>query len=82
MLAQLAAAGRMDAMPYRIGLGTDIHRLQPGGKLMLAGVSVSTELSPIAHSDGDVVLHALSIRERSETAFRGHFDHRARRVVG
>lgn len=46
-------------MNLRIGLGTDIHRLRAGGRLMLAGVCVSEELSAIAHSDGDVVLHAL-----------------------
>jgi 2-C-methyl-D-erythritol 2,4-cyclodiphosphate synthase len=44
---------------HRIGHGYDIHRLQIGGKLMLAGVQVAADLSPIAHSDGDVVLHAL-----------------------
>jgi 2-C-methyl-D-erythritol 2,4-cyclodiphosphate synthase len=44
---------------FRIGHGYDLHRLQPGGRLMLAGVEVSTEISPVAHSDGDVVLHAL-----------------------
>jgi 2-C-methyl-D-erythritol 2,4-cyclodiphosphate synthase len=44
---------------FRIGHGYDLHRLQPGGRLLLAGVEVSTEISPIAHSDGDVVLHAL-----------------------
>jgi 2-C-methyl-D-erythritol 2,4-cyclodiphosphate synthase len=46
--------------PFRIGHGFDLHRLQSGGKLMLAGVCVSTEISPVAHSDGDVVLHALT----------------------
>lgn len=46
-------------MSYRIGIGNDLHRLQPGGRLMLAGVCVSTEVSAVAHSDGDVVLHAL-----------------------
>jgi 2-C-methyl-D-erythritol 2,4-cyclodiphosphate synthase len=45
--------------PFRIGHGYDLHRLQSGGKLMLAGVCVSTEISPVAHSDGDVVFHAL-----------------------
>ncbi len=49
----------MTPLPFRIGHGYDIHRLQPGGKLVLAGVTVATDLSPIAHSDGDVVLHAL-----------------------
>jgi len=44
---------------FRIRPGYDLHRLQPGGRLVLAGVEVSTEISPIAHSDGDVVLHAL-----------------------
>ena len=44
---------------FRIGHGYDLHRLQPGGTLMLAGVAVATDLSPISHSDGDVVLHAL-----------------------
>jgi 2-C-methyl-D-erythritol 2,4-cyclodiphosphate synthase len=44
---------------FRIGHGYDIHRLQSGGKLVLAGVEVAGDLSPVAHSDGDVVLHAL-----------------------
>jgi 2-C-methyl-D-erythritol 2,4-cyclodiphosphate synthase len=43
----------------RIGHGYDLHRLQPGGKLTLGSIVVSTDISPIAHSDGDVVLHAL-----------------------
>lgn len=47
------------ASQFRIGHGFDLHRLQPGGRLVLGSVVVSTEMSPIAHSDGDVVLHAL-----------------------
>jgi 2-C-methyl-D-erythritol 2,4-cyclodiphosphate synthase len=43
----------------RIGHGYDLHRLQPGGQLILGSIEVSTDISPIAHSDGDVVLHAL-----------------------
>ena len=43
---------------FRVGHGYDIHRLQVGGKLVLAGVTVAKDLSPIAHSDGDVVIHA------------------------
>ena len=43
----------------KIGHGYDIHRLQPTGRLILAGVEVAAGLSPIAHSDGDVVIHAL-----------------------
>ncbi|HEY8666841.1 MAG TPA: 2-C-methyl-D-erythritol 2,4-cyclodiphosphate synthase [Tepidisphaeraceae bacterium] len=43
----------------RIGHGYDLHRLRAGGTLMLGGVAVSQEISAIAHSDGDVVIHAL-----------------------
>jgi 2-C-methyl-D-erythritol 2,4-cyclodiphosphate synthase len=45
--------------PFRIGHGYDIHKLQPNGKMFLGGVLVSDQMSPIAHSDGDVVIHAL-----------------------
>lgn len=45
---------------FRIGLGYDIHKLVPGGPLMLAGVEIDCALSPEAHSDGDVALHALT----------------------
>jgi 2-C-methyl-D-erythritol 2,4-cyclodiphosphate synthase len=43
----------------RVGHGYDLHRLQPGGVLTLGTIVVSSDISPIAHSDGDVVLHAL-----------------------
>ncbi len=43
----------------RIGQGFDVHALQPGGRLMLGGVEVPHSHSLAAHSDGDVVLHAL-----------------------
>src|SRR6187397_2371392 len=44
---------------FRIGHGYDIHRLQSGGQLMMAGVKVAEGISPVAHSDGDVVIHAI-----------------------
>lgn len=44
---------------FRIGLGYDIHRIEAGGRLVLGGVVVSEELHAVAHSDGDVVIHAL-----------------------
>lgn len=43
----------------RIGHGYDLHRVQAGGRLVMAGVVVAEDLSPIAHSDGDVVIHAV-----------------------
>ena len=43
----------------RIGFASDIHRLVEGRKLILAGVVVPFELGELAHSDGDVVYHAV-----------------------
>jgi 2-C-methyl-D-erythritol 2,4-cyclodiphosphate synthase len=43
----------------RIGQGIDVHAFQDGGTLVLGGVTVPHDRSLEAHSDGDVVLHAL-----------------------
>ncbi|ADE15758.1 2C-methyl-D-erythritol 2,4-cyclodiphosphate synthase [Nitrosococcus halophilus Nc 4] len=43
----------------RIGHGFDVHRFGSTGKLILGGVDVPHEQGLIAHSDGDVVIHAL-----------------------
>lgn len=43
----------------RIGHGYDVHRLGEGDHIKLAGVSIPSEYGVIAHSDGDVLLHAL-----------------------
>ena len=44
---------------YRIGIGTDIHRVVEGIKLMLCGVYVPYPAGLAGHSDGDVGLHAV-----------------------
>jgi len=44
---------------YRVGIGTDIHELVKGRKLMLGGVYVDWPEGLAGHSDGDVVLHAV-----------------------
>jgi 2-C-methyl-D-erythritol 2,4-cyclodiphosphate synthase len=44
--------------PFRIGLGIDVHRLEPGRPCMLAGVQFASPVGPVGHSDGDAVLHA------------------------
>jgi len=44
---------------YRIGIGTDIHRLVEGRRLMLCGVYVPYPAGLAGHSDGDVGLHAV-----------------------
>ena len=44
---------------YRIGIGTDIHRVVEGRKLMLCGIYVPYPAGLAGHSDGDVGLHAV-----------------------
>lgn len=43
-----------------VGLGFDVHRLQEGETLILAGVKLESSFGTVAHSDGDVLFHALA----------------------
>ena len=43
----------------RIGHGYDVHRLDPGRKLILGGVEIPHHLGLLGHSDADVAAHAL-----------------------
>ncbi|RMG40847.1 MAG: 2-C-methyl-D-erythritol 2,4-cyclodiphosphate synthase [Planctomycetota bacterium] len=45
---------------FRIGSGFDRHRLVAGRPFLLGGVRVAAEFGPEGHSDGDVLLHALT----------------------
>jgi 2-C-methyl-D-erythritol 2,4-cyclodiphosphate synthase len=49
-----------DVTRLRIGLGHDLHRLEPGRRLVVGGVTIPHERGPAGHSDGDVLLHALT----------------------
>lgn len=49
----------MDILDIRIGNGYDVHRLAPGLRLVLGGVEISSDFGCVAHSDGDVLIHAL-----------------------
>ena len=68
MLAPDAAAARRRrseraarrARAVRVGQGWDIHRLVAGRPLRLGGVEVPYERGLLGHSDGDVVLHAVT----------------------
>ena len=44
----------------RIGRGIDFHKLEPGNGMTLASIFLESNLSIVAHSDGDIVLHALA----------------------
>lgn len=47
-------------MAYRVGLGYDVHRLADDEELWLGGVRIPHYKGTVAHSDGDVLLHAIS----------------------
>ena len=44
----------------RVGMGYDAHRLVEGDYLVLGGVEIPFEKKLLAHSDGDVLLHAIA----------------------
>ena len=47
-------------MNVRVGLGVDAHRLAPDRKLLLGGIEIPYALGLVGHSDGDVLLHAIT----------------------
>ena len=49
----------INMMDIRIGNGYDVHALAPELPLWLGGVQVESPIGCIAHSDGDVAIHAL-----------------------
>jgi len=56
----------MPTQPLRIGHGYDLHRLEPcppegsGRPFVLGGIDIDHDRGPISHSDGDVLLHAVT----------------------
>jgi 2-C-methyl-D-erythritol 2,4-cyclodiphosphate synthase len=46
-------------MNFRVGQGYDVHRLAEGESLWLGGILVPHHKGTVAHSDGDVVIHAI-----------------------
>lgn len=46
-------------LPFRVGHGWDLHRLEPGYPLIIGGIDIPHERGCVAHSDGDVLLHTV-----------------------
>ena len=46
-------------MPYRIGIGYDVHKLGTGHDLNLGGIVIPNDIGSIGHSDADVLIHAI-----------------------
>jgi 2-C-methyl-D-erythritol 2,4-cyclodiphosphate synthase len=47
-------------IPFRVGLGYDVHALVPGRPLILGGVTIAHGSGLLGHSDADVLLHAIT----------------------
>lgn len=47
-------------IPFRVGLGYDVHALVPGRALILGGVSIPFPQGLLGHSDADALLHAIT----------------------
>ena len=45
---------------FRIGFGSDVHRLIPGRPLILGGVAIESDLGAEGHSDADALTHAIT----------------------
>lgn len=46
-------------MDIRVGQGVDFHRLKEGLELWIGGISIPSDKGAVAHSDGDVLIHAI-----------------------
>jgi len=47
-------------MKIRVGMGFDVHKLEPGEAFFLGGVEVEHYKGAVGHSDADVLLHAIT----------------------
>lgn len=45
---------------HRSGIGFDVHRFEPGRKLVLGGVTIPSAIGLAGHSDADVICHAIA----------------------
>ncbi|KAK4486479.1 hypothetical protein RD792_009159 [Penstemon davidsonii] len=56
---QTKAAASAKVLPFRVGHGFDLHRLEPGYPLIIGGINIPHDRGCEAHSDGDVLLHCV-----------------------
>ena len=60
---------------YRIGIGYDVHKIEEENLLILGGITIPFHKGTVAHSDGDVVIHAIcdAILGAASLGDIGHF---------
>lgn len=47
-------------LPFRVGMGYDVHKLVEGRDLILGGIKIDNDRGLLGHSDADVLIHAIS----------------------
>ena len=47
------------SVPFRMGIGYDVHAFGPGDHVVIGGIRIAHTHALVAHSDGDVLIHAL-----------------------
>ncbi len=52
-------AGGEAVIPFRVGMGYDVHQLVEGRDLWLGGIKIEHTLGLLGHSDADVLIHAI-----------------------
>ncbi|KAK6947834.1 2-C-methyl-D-erythritol 2,4-cyclodiphosphate synthase [Dillenia turbinata] len=52
-------SSKSKSLPFRVGHGFDLHRLEPGYPLIIGGINIPHDRGCEAHSDGDVLLHCV-----------------------
>jgi 2-C-methyl-D-erythritol 2,4-cyclodiphosphate synthase len=62
--AEATVDGAAPALPFRVGHGFDLHRLEstaefPELKLIIGGIEIPHDRGCVAHSDGDVLMHCV-----------------------
>ena len=59
MACGLQLEANFTQMKIRVGFGYDVHQLAPEQEFWLGGIKLDYELGCVAHSDGDVLIHAI-----------------------
>ncbi|KAI3970209.1 hypothetical protein MKW92_052696 [Papaver armeniacum] len=59
VVRETVAKNPSKVLPFRVGHGFDLHRLEPGYPLIIGGINIPHDRGCEAHSDGDVLLHCV-----------------------
>ena len=73
----VTTAASSKSLPFRVGHGFDLHRLEPGYPLIIGGINIPHERGCEAHSDGNIIAATTTISLQLSTALTFFFFLRA-----